>query len=160
MPWTRDTTTSIRENLLEQVKIRFAEMATGVGEYSTTWNKVARTPIDKPSKELGNALCVLEGREVKTKQIGYYVCNLTVALEFHLKLSLGDVPSTELNRALVDVERMMMSDLNMGGIAVNVEQVQADTDIEGAGDKTVSGAAVFVIQYRHKLTDPRKLVGE
>lgn len=160
MAFSRDTSASIRENILAFLKDAFESKTEGTDGYTVTWHTVSRSPIGDLAQDFDNAIAILDSRERKTPEIGYQRCVLPIVIEFAYRPKLGDVPSTELNRLLVDVERTLREDIYADNLALNLEVTGSELDMEGPNDKLVRGALFVDVTYRHEVNDPRKLPGE
>ena len=126
----------------------------GVDGYTITWRTISRATITEQEVEMGDALVIHELAEGRTSEIGAAKNSLRLALEFNINRSPGDDQSTELNRALVDVERAMMSDRQCGGQALDTIPESNEFDFRDSDAKSVAGLAIFNISYRHSPDDP------
>ena len=160
MAWTRDTTKSIRENIMARLEDRFLAMTAGVDGFSTTWKTVSRKPLTKDQIASGDALALFDVAERELKEIGFTLRTLQVAIEFWAVVAPEGSPATALNTLLLDVQREMSADLNMSGLTLNVEQQSSEMAVDGPKDDEVAGVAFYSITYRTKRDDPRKLLGE
>lgn len=147
---------SKRELIMAHLEKRFLEAREGVDEYTNTWNTVVRRPLTKQEVAIGDAIALFDTDEEKTPEIGFYRCALSVSVEFFYSLKAGDNPSTELNRLLLDIQRIMRSDVTCDGLSFNILEVRNELDIDGPADRLVAGVVEFQVQYRHLLDDPRK----
>lgn len=147
---------SKRELIMQHLAERFAALREGVDGYTTTWNAVTRRPMGDQEVSMGNALGLFDVEEEKNPAINWYHCNLRVVAEFYYVLQLGDEPSTELNRMLVDIQRAIRVDVTCGGLAFNIVELRNELDVDGPADRLVAGVVEFQVQYRHLLDDPRK----
>lgn len=163
MSWTRDTTLSIRENILCHLQDRFQQVVEGVDGYNVTWSQVIRRPITKPEALTAPTLCLIEGQERNEAEIGATRCTLTLYTEFWTPLGVGGNPFTELNRLMADVQRCMRKDVYCGGtpsgLTLNIVKVADDLDVQ-ASSSVVGGIVIWEVQYRHAADDPRKKRGE
>lgn len=150
-------TVSMREAIMEHLATRFKNVRAGVDGYSTTWNTVARRPIGKAEINMGNVVGIFDTEEIKTRDMQFTRSQLRVMVEFFYTLKIGDEPSTELNRMLVDVQRLMLSDIYCGGLSLNIVENRNELDIDGPADRIVAGVAEFQVQYRHSVHDPRRM---
>jgi hypothetical protein len=161
MTWVRDTTRSYRDNIMEYYLDLFVNLRAGTDEYSVTWNSVERKPLPaSPSNFPSTAISIMDHRESKKELIGMYQCHLIIHTEFAIRLNVGDNPSVELNRLMLDVQRAMRKDNTAGGLIINVVETNSELDIEGPGDRLVGGIISWEVHYRHALDDPRKHRGE
>lgn len=147
---------SKREQIMAHLERRLTSVREGVSGYTSTWNTVVRRPLTKQEVAIGDAIALFDTDEEKTAEIGFYRCFLTVMVEFFYTLKAGDNPSTELNRLLLDIQRIMRSDVTCGGLSFNILEVRNELDIDGPADRLVAGVVEFQVQYRHLLDDPRK----
>lgn len=146
---------SKRERIMRHLVERFEGLVEGEDEYTATWNTVTRAPVARSQMAQGNALGLYDVSERKDPDVGFMRCTLNVSIEFYLVLGLGDDPSTELNRALADLQRAMRSDPQMGGLAFNALETRNEFDVDGPDDSIVAGFVEFAVTYRHKVDDPR-----
>jgi hypothetical protein len=163
MPFIRDTDASIRENILEFLKVRFEDLAEGSGGYTETWNTVTRRPLRAVEMDAGSSLAIFDTNERAVPEIQYTLKTLEVAIEFYIVARIGsdeDQNSTELNRLLTDIQRAMRSDITCGGLCHNSVETRSEFDLDGPGERLVGGITFWNISYRHKENDPRKLLGE
>lgn len=152
-----DSTVSRRELIMSYLETAFKRMRSGVDGYTTTWNIVERRPLTKEEvASVGNALAIFDTAEVKVQEIGFDRCSLTVELEFFYCLKMGDKPSKELNRMLLDIQRKMREDVTSGGLSINVSEERNELDLLGPADRVVAGVVEFTILYRHVINDPRQ----
>jgi hypothetical protein len=128
--------------------------------YTQAYRKVTRDPIDGTINVwLQPGECtvgVYDIGEEKEREFGSTRVHLTVIIEFYYKPKLGQVNSEELNRILVELTKLIMTDYQQGGIAINTEEHSNQLDIDGIYDKIVNGSITFDITYRHGLFDPTK----
>jgi hypothetical protein len=146
---------SLREQIMQHLVQRFVDVRANDDGYTTTWNVVVRRPMTKTEIGMGNAIGLYDTEEEKSALIGYYNSLLTVSVEFYYNSAIGDEPSQELNRMLMDVQRCMRSDPTCAGLTFNIVEVRNELDIDGPSDRLVAGMAEFQVSYRHRLDDPR-----
>lgn len=156
MAWVRDTERSIRDNIMEHLKDRFETVRAGTNRYTTTWNMVLRAPLTKQSKIIGDSVSILDLTEKKDESIGQMTCRLRVAIEFVYVMKIGDEPLTELNRILVDIQRLMRSDIQAGGLCLNIVESSSELDLDGPEDRLVGGIVFWEVLYKHATQDPTK----
>jgi hypothetical protein len=150
-------TASMREQIMEHLATRFKNVRSGADGYTTTWNTVARRPIAVTEIKMGNVLGVFDVSEVKTPDMQFTRSAMRVMVEFFYVMQMGDEPSTELNRMLLDVQRTMLSDIYCGGLSLNTVEIRNELDIDGPADRVVAGVAEFQVLYRHNVHDPRRM---
>jgi hypothetical protein len=156
MTWTIDPELSKRENIVQHLKDRFETVRQGVDGYTVEWDNVERGPLTRQDKILDATVSLTDTRETKTAMIGVYECRLTIVVEFAYRVREGDDPLHELNRLLVDVQRLMRTDIQAGGLCLNIVETSTELDAEGPADRVVGGVTFWEVLYRHSLQDPRK----
>lgn len=160
MSWTRDPALSLRENIAEYWRWKLERIEPGVDGYLIGFDSVVRAPLTKPEHLLRAAAGVIDFREEKRAEIGYYLCTLFLNIEFCVATPLGEQPASALNRALLDIQRCFFSDQTSGGLAYDVREVMSEIQPDSDEDRLGLGVVQFQILYRHRIDDPRKLVGE
>jgi len=130
-----------------------------IASYTTTFDVVTRFPIRGSEALMGCELSIIDFKEKKKTVMQYMDCHLIVTTEFRYRLQLGDVPLTEANRILTDIQMAMRSDINCGGLTVNVSEISNELDVDHGGTHIVSGIVFWEVRYRHRWDDPRRQVG-
>lgn len=149
--------TTIREQIMAHLKSRYESVAAGVNGYNITWNKVLRrSPTKHEAREGNHTVVILDVGEKVKSGVGFDYVTLRVLIEFHVPIFENDEPSTVLNEALGDVVRLAMSDIQCGGLTLNVEDDGNELDIDGAEDKVGSGVVALNVQYRRRSNDPTR----
>jgi len=149
---------SVRERILDAIATSFRGMTEGDDDYTTTWSLVTRT--QKPSPLTSTVLAIHAGPERKVDRYGYNDCVLEVRLMFYYPFAVGDVPDTELNRIMADIQRWCRRDIQWGGLAVNTQEIANSVEVESPSDKVGAGIVVINVLYRHTINDPRRMIGE
>jgi len=140
---------TVREQIMRHLKARFEARRKGVDGFNITWNGgVFRRAVTKQENREGNTIELIDVGEKKKPGIGYDMCFLRVVAEFHVKMMDGDEPSSVLNEALGDVVRTVGLDIQLGNLALNIEDEGNELDIDGADDMVASGVVVFIVTYR------------
>lgn len=148
---------SRRERIMAAIKVLFVDMCEGVDGYTTTWDRVRRSPIDSFDATMRSSIAILDTRELKNTDVHDLTrSTLRVIFEVKYHLRTGDEPSTELNRLILDVQRKIKEDTNLGGLTLNVTETGNDLDIEGHQDNIVTAVVFVDILYRHVTSDPRR----
>jgi|GEM_PF-4705010 len=148
---------SRREQIMRYIVGLFTDMRASVDDYSVTWGAVVRRPLKADEAKLNCAVGVYDVGEEKTAEIGRYRSILSVRIEFFYRPNIGDEPSTELNRLLLDIQRVMRVDHTCGGLTYNVLEVENELDISGPADRLVAGIIEYRVDYKHLLDDPRSV---
>jgi hypothetical protein len=146
--------TSKRERIMQHLTERFQARQAGVDGALITWNMVTRKPISRTEVGMGDTLGIFDVRETKDPVMQHMVCELTVIFEFYCALMLGDEPSTELNRMLLDVQRTIRTDIYCSGLSLNIVESKNELDIDGPTDSLVAGVIEVTVLYRHLVDDP------
>lgn len=149
--------TSIREQILVNLKSRFSSVQPGVDGHTVEWLLVERAPINNSNIRNGEVISILDAEEVKTPRIAHMECNLTVVTEFWYKMKQGDEGSTEANRLLADVQKTMREDIYSNGLTYNIIELRNSLDVDSVNDRLVNGVIFWQVNYRHKLNDPTQL---
>ena len=132
-------------------------MCEGVDGYTVTWDRVKRAPINSFDATMRTSLAILDTREIKNADVHDLTRSvMRVIFEARYKTQIGDVPSTELNRLILDIQRKIKEDINLGGLTLNVTEAGNDIDIESHADKIVTATVFVDVLYRHVISDPRR----
>lgn len=148
---------SRRERIMVAIKVLFVDMMEGVDDYTVTWDRVKRSPIDAFEATMRTSLAILDTRELKNTDVHDLTrATLRVIFEAKYRLRTGDEPSTELNRLILDIQRKIREDINLGGLTLNITEAGNELDIEGHQDNIVTAVVFVDILYRHVISDPRR----
>lgn len=145
---------SKRERIMVHLAERFAARQAGVDDALYTWNLVTRRPVSRVEVDMGDTVGIFDIREEKQQQMQHMLCNLTVVVEFYCASMIGDEPSTELNKMLLDVQRTIRADIYCSGLSLNIVESRNELDIDGPTDKLIAGVVEFTVLYRHLVDDP------
>jgi hypothetical protein len=111
------------------------------------------------------AITVMEGTESKSQiTLSSTTAELPVTIEVYYKTRSEDRDwktrnlSSKLNNILADVIKLMLSDRQSANNSLNIYEISNTLDIDGIYDDTVGLEATFLVQYRHKVTDPTQRV--
>lgn len=155
---------SLREHIAVWLVDTFSSMEEALpveDPYGIKFSIVSRKPIDKLVPGKKSALGIYDVGETKQhKMFPVTEVRLTVAFEIHLYSSDTNTTTTELNAYLAAVERKLMEDQTLGGLAYDIAIIKSESDIVGQYEKQVAAMLEIEIKYRHKTGDPRKKVGE
>lgn len=153
---------TVREDCLKALRAKFEAMQDGqpvADPYSVTWSLVTRRPIKQLAKGKRYALGIYDQEETKRDAtLPKVECTLRVVLEFHVYVAKEQDASEELNRVLGEVERMVRSDIYLGGKVVKMQVTGSEINIDEQYDSQVSGAVFMTMTYRHHHDDPRRRV--
>lgn len=147
---------SKRQRIMMYFEDAFLSVRENIDGFTRTWTAVARKPLTNQERQSGNAIALYDLNEVKTPQMQFQFCNLTVYAEFYHQMAVGEHPADVLNMMLTDVQRVFRSDVTCGGLTINVEEKKNQIDVDGPLEKLVTGVVEFVVSYRHAADDPRR----
>lgn len=160
MTFVRDTSLSVRHNIMLHLEERFLGVVEGHNGHILRWNQVERDPVEKIQAVMPPTLGLHDTGEQKSPLTGGMQCVLTVATEFFGKAGYDEKANDLLNRYLAEVQRTMFADKTMGGLAVRTVEDRSEFDLNGVGNNLVGGVAFWQVTYQHKPDDPTKLIGE
>lgn len=153
---------TIRNQWLAALKTHLELMTTSypVGDpYSVNWTGgVFRETIEKLAVGKLAMLGVYDGPERVDEKFPLTHKVMRVTLEFHIRIDSGQTASARLNEVLGDIQRHLYRDRTLGGLVVDMREVENTLDIEYLYDKVVQGALFLDVSYRHKTGDPREVV--
>lgn len=175
------TSLSLRERIIREVVRRFETQreglptgTTALGEpapYDFAWDVVIRQPLTEDEKRKRYALAVIDPAEVKEFQIHTFRARLNLELRFHVLagqvLSRGEDVSQVANMILLNIERRVMEDIQLGEggssvatdkLADQVILVGSELDIDSFQDRKIEGAVFVDVLYKHVHGDPRRRV--
>lgn len=139
------------------IKTLFDDMCEGVDDYTVTWDRIRRSPIDSFDTTMRTSLAILDTREIKSTDVHDLTrSTMRVIFEAKYRPQMGDEPSTELNRLILDIQRKIKEDINLGGLTLNITEAGNDIDIEGHADNIVTATVFVDVLYRHVISDPRR----
>jgi len=142
---------------MEAIKVLFVDMLEGVDGYTVTWDRIRRAPIDSHDATMRSSLAILDTREIKNPDVHDLMrSTMRVIFEAKYRTMQGDEPSTELNRLILDIQRKVREDINLGGLTLNITEAGNEIDIEGHADNIVTATVFVDVLYRHVISDPRR----
>ncbi len=156
-------TPSVRDRIMEALKVRFLAVQSNVDGHVITWNTAVRRSLTDIEMQSGDAISLIDASENKSEEVGFIRADMTVFTEFWIRLEVGDDPSQHVNNVLADVQLTMRADINTAEtpgdpttcLTINITEIRNETDIEGASDMTVGGVIQWSVLYRHNKQDPR-----
>lgn len=145
--------TSIREQIVEAIKDRLEGMTEPT--YDISFKTVKRqkfTSIDK-GKEISAA--IFDDSDRRRPDIDPVVrVELNVIIEFMTYVRSSVKPTTKLNLILSEVERALMTDRTLGGLAIDIRVDRTEHDVEGRFDKYPETIMYLIIDFRHNNLNP------
>ena len=158
-----DTSETIRERCLAFLEDHFKSQkqgSPGPDPYSITWSIVDRAEIADMSHGKAYTLAIFEGTETSdfgvSTTVGVINKTLRIDLEFHAMLEAKQRPSTEGNRIIGEIQRRMMEDETLGGLAIWIQEAGNELRIDNTVDRQIEGTVTFNMLFRHSRRDPRK----
>jgi len=156
-------TISRREKIMQIWQAKFAAMREGVDGYETTWDYVLREPLTPDDYETiqGNTLSILDTDEsVVVYETQHIRKAILVTVQIFIVADRDDPKSTELNRAIADVQRMFYSDIYTTDIdtkqySLRLDELGSTKNIDFVGDFLLEAEITLEITYRHSTVDPR-----
>lgn len=156
---------SLRERIMQALKAVFEAQVQGapsgltnqglVAEFDFRWHKVTRYPLGDAEAQALNAVSLIEGDETKTHQMGATRAFLPVEVNFRVYLEPEDEPATCLNNALLNIQRLVRLDPQLGGLCEDVREEANSHTIQSFEDRQVEGTVFLSIRYKHAENDPR-----
>lgn len=155
----------IRERILRQIKREFEKVGEGVGGHIVTWNNIKREPLESFDEIVGSTICILEGEEINSDEMGSTRKRLEVATEFWFTPSTGDEKAVEANLVLADVQKTLRSKSRLFEddttppcqLAIDVQEIR--NEIEIGEDNLIGGVVIWSVTFRHGQEDPAVLFG-
>ena len=136
---------SLREQLLQALVARLASVA------ATGGASLLRSPTLALPRELGPALLLFPESEVITDRANDRVTReLTVRLT---ALARGDDAAEVADRLLVAAHGALFTDVNFGGLALGIKELDTEWDLEDADATACAVPARYRITYRTLVSD-------
>jgi len=153
---------TVRESCLRGMVALLEAMTDGqpaADPYSVTWRVVNRSDLDNVPKGTKYACSVSEITETVLPETYPHTNKLlSVSIEWEQLIDKNEVPSTEFNRVLGEIQRKIGEDRTLGGNAIDTVETGSEQDIDFEGSKAIGGSVFFDIRYRHNVNDPRSVV--
>ena len=147
-----------REIILEELVSLFETVPVdGSDPYDFRWSVVSRIALsDTDIKGKNYALVLREGNEVKEEDIGIVRCSLSMDLEFYAARERGAITSSVANKVLVNLERRLRENRQLGGLTQDIVVSGNSLDIDDPNLEFCHGVVNVIVQYRHSNRDPRR----
>lgn len=123
-----------------------------------TLSEVSRAPYqDYPKTK--RAICAILVSSVRRQPGSWPYTEATMQVEFqvHLYRDTGEQAAILVETVLSDIERRVMQDQTIGGLALRTVFGDMTFDLDGVFDNSVTGSVFAEIRYRHTHTDPRSV---
>ncbi len=151
---------SIRERALEALVDVLRDQKKGVptaDPFSFSWDAVQREPLIDGDSRRGRIIAVMEGDENKQPGVGFMSVDLEVELNFRIFLEARDNPYEALNETLLNLQRAIRQDIQLGGLVYNVIETGNTLDVTDFAERQVEGSLFLLIRYKHFQDDPREI---
>lgn len=151
---------SIRKRILQALVTLFDTVAQDGDKYPFAFNYVTRLPVANLKTGQRAVLGIYAGEDPKSVRAGIVMdCLMTVTFEIWVHRDTGENMPDLLEDALALVERRLMEDQRLGGLALDINIQRLDTDIDGPFDNQSAGAITATVRYQHHRDDPALEVG-
>jgi hypothetical protein len=156
-------TDTIRLRCLDALKGVLEAMVAGepmADPYTVQFSKVVIGPIGEAEFRKRYTAGIVAGRE-KKQPYTYPLreCTLPLAVELRMTVNADDDdPGIEAERLLGEVQRKVMEDTTLDGLAVDLRETGNQVSLDLYDDKTVIIDLFLELVYRHRDSDPREPV--
>ena len=139
---------SIRERILQTLVARLNPVA--MDQAATVW----RTPSVAITRDQCPALVVFPESESLAERANDRVTReLTVRITALARAVPPDVAETQADALLCAAHAALMLDVNLGGLALGVREVESEWEVDDADGVACSASARYQISYRTLIAD-------
>ena len=139
---------SIRERILQTLVARLNPVATD--QAATVW----RTPSVAITRDQCPALVVFPESESLAERANDRVTReLTVRITALARAVPPDIAETQADALLCAAHAALMLDVNLGGLALGVREVESEWEVDDADGVAASTSARYQITYRTLIAD-------
>ena len=139
---------SIRERILQTLVARLNPVATD--HAATVW----RTPSVAITRDQCPALVVFPESESMAERANDRVTReLTVRITALARAVPPDIAETQADALLCAAHAALMLDVNLGGLALGVREVESEWEVDDADGVAASTSARYQITYRTLIAD-------
>ena len=139
---------SIRERILQTLVARLNPVATD--HAATVW----RTPSVAITRDQCPALVVFPESESPAERANDRVTReLTVRITALARAVPPDIAETQADALLCAAHAALMLDVNLGGLALGVREVESEWEVDDADGVAASTSARYQITYRTLIAD-------
>jgi hypothetical protein len=139
---------SIRERILQTLVARLTPVATD--QAATVW----RTPSVSITRDQCPALVVFpESESLADRANDRVTRELTVRITALARAVPSDVAETQADTLLCAAHAALMGDVNLGGLALGVREVESEWEVDDADGVAASTSARYQITYRTLIAD-------
>lgn len=141
-------TQSIRERILQAIVGVLTPVATD--QAATVW----RTPSVSITREQCPALVVFpESESLGDRANDRVTRELTVRITALARAVPPDIAETQADALLCAAHAALMSDVNLGGLALGIREVDSEWEVDDADGVAASTSARYQISYRTLIAD-------
>jgi hypothetical protein len=154
-------TRTYRETILETLHLSLASVTggqPGADPYPFSFSEVVRGPLPQSTTKRLSA-AVVPMKEQKKQGTSFVECWLEVSVDYRYRAQAGEVPATIVETVAGMIQRRLLTDTTLNGLAIDIYDVGNVVDLDHPEDLTAEGAVFFVVHYRHDLQDPRTYLG-
>jgi len=160
---------TVRTRIMAEFDRRVSAMSPSNGNV-VKWLKVQRDPLNIQESRTealnGNAISLYDPNENYIYEAGYVLCTLQIQVDYLYKIKEGQQATTELEYLRGDLVReltadQMLTEESTGKkLTQRIHQITSSKDVDNVQDRYAAGFIELEVVYRHKKTDPHKLVSE
>jgi len=153
---------SVREQIMQALVAAFT--AVQVGEppedpFDQQFERVTRADLGNTNPRQDLVIGIYAGPESKDRNVSQQrLAVMRVTLQVRARVPNDVEPETAAHRAMATAQRVLYRNNQLGGLAVKMDDVESDIDVDSAGDKVVDAVISVEVTYRHATRDPRKVV--
>lgn len=150
---------SKRHRILQAIETSFGAIVKDApvdNPYMFEYSEVTRLPVTAATMKGKRAvLGIYPTTERKTPGHNTVVDVLMrIVLEIHITRDTGENLADNLELALKDAERRCMESQQWGGLAIDTNVIESDTNIDGQFANTGNANLYIDVKYRHNRDDP------
>lgn len=151
---------SVRQNILQALQALYTSVEAGQpvdNPYTLRWSDVTRLPVKQMRPGARSLIGIYATQENKTSMVGPTVTvSMDCVLEMHINKDTGENLADMLETALSESERRLMEDQTLGGLCLDINVRQTETDVGGFFANVGSASLFFTVLYRHHRDDPAR----
>lgn len=153
---------TFRETILETFALSLRDVTGGQpveDPYPLRFSEVVRGPLRLTSPKRLTA-GVVPVKETKALGTSFVTCRLEVSIDFRYRGQPGEEPAKFVETIIGMVQRRILSDRTLNGLAVDVDEGGNVVNMDDPEDASAEGSVFFIVAYRHDLDDPRHYMGQ
>lgn len=150
----------IRLLLLERLKANFIAAKKGQptdDPYLFGFSTVEIGPLREEDSRKVTAVGIVAGPEdIQHEFPGIVEKKMKCSIEWRITRNQKDPdPGILAELMLCEVQRVVLSDLDLGGLCIDIMEIGNQVDMDTYADRSIYGVVECTILYRHRLQDPR-----